>query len=114
MAGGLEKLITEDDKAQWTQGDINTWCFESYQIAKYVIYGVQDAGTSRFFNETGTTNYWGSTSGFAPGSQDNTDTPLPAYYYSKMRTIADQQLERAGIRLAYVLNQILTTKITKN
>jgi hypothetical protein len=36
----------------------------------------------------------------------NTDTPLPSDYYDKMRPIVDVQLEKAGIRLAYVLNEI--------
>jgi len=81
------------------------WAFESYQIAKTKIYCIstQDANSS---NGIGTTKASGSTGGFATGAQDYTDTPLPADYYSKMRPVVDQQLEKAGIRLAYVLNEI--------
>ena len=84
LATTLEKAIPGDEAAAWTKGDEKDWAFESYQIAKNTIYA-----------------------GLDPGPQDYTDNPLPGTYFDKMRPIVDQQLEKAGIRLAYVLNEIL-------
>ena len=84
LATTLEKAIPQDQAAAWTKGDEKDWAFESYQIAKSKIYPGMD-----------------------PGAQDYTDNPLPGDYFDKMRPIVDQQLEKAGIRLAYVLNEIL-------
>ncbi len=60
-----------------------TWAFESYRIAQETIY-----------------------KGMGPGRQDYSQKPLPPDYYDKMRPIVDRQLEKAGIRLAFVLNKI--------
>lgn len=87
LATELEKNITAEDKVSWDKGDEGDWAMESYQIAKTKIY----AGTDQ-------------------GPQDYTDNPLPSDYYSKMRPIVDKQLEKAGVRLAFVLNEIFTTK----
>lgn len=84
LATVLEKSIIPENKFAWPKGDEKDWAFESYQIAKTQIYPGMD-----------------------PGPQDYTDKPLPGDYYSKMRPIVDLQLEKAGIRLAFVLNEIL-------
>ena len=84
LATELEKGITKEDLASWTKGDEGDWALESYQIAKTKIYAGMDSGP-----------------------QDYTNSPLPSGYYDLMRPILDQQLEKAGIRLAYVLNEIL-------
>jgi len=84
LATDLEKGITKEDMASWSRGDEGDWAMESYQIAKIKIYPGMD-----------------------PGPQDYTDNPLPSSYYGQMRPIVDQQLEKAGIRLAFVLNEIL-------
>ncbi len=83
LATTLEKAIPKDQAAAWTKGDEKDWAFESYQIAKNTIY-----------------------TGLNSGPQDYTDNPLPDDYFDKMRPIVDQQLEKAGIRLAFVLNEI--------
>jgi hypothetical protein len=83
LATELEKRITDQKRTSWLTGDEKDWAFESYTIAKTQIYP-----------------------GMEPGPQDYTDNPLPSDYYSKMRPIVDIQLEKAGIRLAYVLNEI--------
>ena len=84
LATTLEKAIPRDQAAAWTKGDEKDWAFESYLIAKSKIYAGMD-----------------------PGPQDYTDNPLPSDYFDKMRPIVDEQLEKAGIRLAFVLNDIL-------
>lgn len=84
LATELEKRIPKEVMTSWTKGDEGDWALESYQIAKTTIY-----------------------KGLGPGPQDYTDNPLPSSYYGQMRPIVDQQLEKAGIRLAFVLNEIL-------
>lgn len=84
LATQLEGNITDQDRAEWAKGNENDWAFESYQIAKTRIYA-----------------------GMVPGPQDYTDNPLPTNYFNKMRPLVDNQLEKAGIRLANVLNEIL-------
>jgi hypothetical protein len=86
LATALEKGITPGERAAWTKGSEKNWAFESYLIAKTKIYPGMD-----------------------PGTQDYTDKPLPTNYFDKMRPIVDHQLEKAGIRLAFILNQIFKT-----
>ncbi len=84
LATELEGKITAGEKKAWVGGNEKNWAFESYMIAKTKVY-----------------------KGMDPGTQDYTDNPLPSEYFDKMRPIVDQQLEKAGIRLAFVLNEIL-------
>jgi hypothetical protein len=84
LATELEAKITSGDKSDWVTGDEKDWAFEGYLIAKTKIYD-----------------------GMQAGPQDYTDSPLPSDYYDKMRPIVDEQLEKAGIRLANVLNTVL-------
>ena len=83
LATELEGKITTGEKKAWVAGNEKNWGFESYMIAKTKIYKRMD-----------------------PGPQDYSDNPLPSDYFVKMRPIVDQQLEKAGIRLAFVLNEI--------
>jgi hypothetical protein len=86
LATILESQINPEDQADWEKGEAVDWAFESYLIAKNDIYSELPPGPLR--------QGW--------------DVPyLPDDYVSgKMRAIVDQQLEKAGIRLAFVLNQI--------
>ena len=84
LASRLEKDLNDKKWVIWCKGNENDWALESYQIAKTKIYPGMD-----------------------PGAQDYTDKPLPNDYYSKMRPIVDEQLEKAGIRLAFVLEEVL-------
>jgi hypothetical protein len=87
LATSLEKGITKADINKWKSGSPTDWAFESYKIAKDKIY--------KDF----------------PNSGPTTDTVvLPQDYYSKMRPISDEQIEKAGIRLAATLNQIYDHK----
>ncbi len=83
----LEKRISPEDEKAWAQGKASDWAYESFSIAKEDIYSELPDGPVLERNR------WG---------QD-----LPEDYYSgRMRGIVDRQLEKAGIRLAYLLNQI--------
>jgi|GEM_PF-1690537 len=83
LANDLEKKMTEAEKVEWCKGRESDWAMESYMVAKNDIYKVLDPGPHDDFWET-----------------------LPDDYFEKMRPIVDNQLEKAGIRLAYVLNNI--------
>jgi hypothetical protein len=61
----------------WTYGGPENWAVESYTIAKEIIYPVHTV-----------------------------DGTLPMSYYTKMRPIAEEQLLKAGIRLAFILEDI--------
>ena len=79
-ATSLLSKIKITDKAAWSMGSAEDWAYESYLVAKNGIY-----------NE------------FNPGINTNT---LSKLYYFEKRPIAEQQLEKAGVRLAYVLDSI--------
>ena len=82
LATILESRITPTEKKKWRSGTAADWAWESYSIAKSKIY-----------------------SEFPDGPTSNrTGIPLPRdYYTNEMRHIAEEQLEKAGIRLAFVL-----------
>jgi hypothetical protein len=84
LATELEKDITSQNEKDWSKGEAKDWAWESFTIAHDDIY-----------------------SEFDPGPTDPTGVQTPADYYTgKMRTIVDRQLEKAGVRLAHVLNSI--------
>lgn len=87
LASKLEKEITPEDEKSWAQGKASDWAYESFLIAQNEIYKELPEGPLLERNR------WGK--------------DLPEDYYSgKMRLIVDRQLERAGVRLAYLLNGI--------
>lgn len=80
----LNQEITPTEKREWAKGTPESWALDSYRIAKNVIYKNLPSGA-----------------GFVK---------LPRNYYIKMRPIVDKQLEKAGIRLANVLEEIFKQK----
>jgi S1/P1 Nuclease len=85
LATLLEKQITKDQLKVWASGAPEQWAWESYTVAHDSIYPQ-----------------------FKPGTTGANGVPLPPEYYSpKMRAIVNEQIERAGVRLAYVLNLML-------
>jgi len=91
FARQLESDITEQQAADWQKGTAKDWAFESYKIARDAIYsGLKPGPIQKSFR-------WG---------QD-----LPSDYYGDtMRRVVERRLEAAGVRLAWVLNQIFTDK----
>ncbi len=84
LAKSLERSIfLARKKDKWAQGNEKDWALESYMLAKTHIYP-----------------------GLDYGPQDYTYRPLPANYFYEMRPLVCLQLEKAGIRLAHVLNGI--------
>ena len=84
VACDLAAHITSADKAKWQTGGAANWANESWRIAGAEIYVKLPA--------SGGTN--------AP-------VILPADYASAERPIVSAQLEKAGVRLAWVLNSAL-------
>jgi hypothetical protein len=74
----LIRNITPIEISQWSQGDPISWANESHDVATSAVYGeLQHAGA------------------------------LPDSYPAQALPIVNQQLQRAGVRLAKVLNQCL-------
>ena len=81
VAARLSVTITPADKSAWSKGTPVSWANQSWAIAKLDIYAD------------------------LPGS-GGTGAPivLPPDYAQKKSAIAAEQLERAGVRLAAILN----------
>jgi len=78
----LNKKISTVEKRRWDSGTVEDWAIESYRVSKNDIYpGLPEGPTA-------------------------TVIPLSRNYYSKMRPVCDKQLEKAGVRLAKVLEEI--------
>jgi hypothetical protein len=87
LAGKLRAQITPAEKRAWEKGDPKAWAMESFGVAKAVAYTV----------------------GSAPGCPaDAAPITLPAGYQEAGEKAAAIQLERAGVRLAMVLNRALS------
>ena len=77
LAAELESRITPEDRAEWQQGAIDDWVLEAHRLAQTVAYG--DLGRD--------------------------DPAVIAPEYEKQADPAiEMQLEKAGVRLAFVLN----------
>ena len=82
LASRLIRQINASQRQKWATGSIDDWVFESYSIAKSRIYPGLPAGP---------------VSAYA----------LPKNYFEEMRPVVDLQLEKAGVRLARVLEEFL-------
>lgn len=86
LASALRARVTPAQVAQWRTGDTAAWAQEAFTIARATAYRV------------------GSPPGCSTGAAP---IPLPAGYDTAARAAAALQLERAGVRLAVVLNKAL-------
>ena len=85
LAATLERNITPTDKAEWEQADPQAWAMEGFDLARTVVY----MPAAR------------------PGCDDPAPVSLPAGYEDAARKVATVQLEKAGVRLAALLNRAL-------
>jgi hypothetical protein len=84
VAAALERRITPAEARAWRRGDPRSWLLEGYAIAKTKVYTI----------------------GSPPGcGTDVAPIRLPAGYDAEARRVAAVQLEKAGVRLAALLNQ---------
>jgi hypothetical protein len=74
----LVQSITEEQRQRWSEGSIISWVNEGHEIAAQIIY--------KELPHTGT---------------------LPDNYVTRALPVVNEQLERAGVRLATVLNEAL-------
>lgn len=89
LAARLEGKITPEEEKAWAQGKPSDWAYESFLIAQNDIY--KDLPEGPLLEK----NRWGM--------------DLPEDYYSpQMRAIVDHQLEKAGVRLAFLLNGLFS------
>jgi hypothetical protein len=87
LATQLEQNLTEDQVNAWQGGSPRDWAYESFRIARDNIYSELPSGPLLEKNR------WGR------------DLP-DDYYTDQMKAIVNERLLKAGLRLAYVLNQI--------
>ena len=84
LAARLDRRSSVEDRVAWARGSAADWAWESFQIARKVIYADFRHGRVRH------------------------PMRLPARYRSaEPRQIAEAQLARAGVRLAWLLNTAL-------
>jgi hypothetical protein len=80
IAGGIDHTITPAQRKSWQAGTPADWANESYRIARDEIY---------------------------PVSRGRRTMRLPASYPGSEKLVVRQQLARAGVRLAWLLNAAL-------
>ncbi len=78
LAEALDHRVTPAERKQWEKGSVEDWALESHRLARQVAYGLLPPGPNP---ELG---------------QAYVDAAIP---------VVETQLEKAGIRLAYLLNQ---------
>jgi S1/P1 Nuclease len=83
IAQRLLTKITAAQRAKWSIGTPTTWAMESFSVAKSHAYGQLPA----------------------PSTADHYE--LSAAYVADATTVTAEQLSKAGVRLAHVLNQAL-------
>jgi hypothetical protein len=86
IARTLAAKITPAMKTAWEKGDTKDWALEAYQVSKSTVYTI----------------------GSKPGCDgDQGAVSLPAGYDQSAQAAAAIQLEKAGVRLALLLNNAL-------
>jgi hypothetical protein len=86
VAETLTHRITPENKATWEKGSPEDWALEGFHIAQTAVYTI----------------------GSKPGcASDPSPISLPSGYDAAAREIAAVQFEKAGVRLAAVLNRAL-------
>ena len=83
IANKLIKKITVAKRTQWSKGSASDWAIETYSVAKVNAYGPLPAP--------------------GPGGTYT----LPASYVTNAKGVVADQLSKAGVRLAFVLNDAL-------
>jgi hypothetical protein len=83
IANQLIGNITDAQRAQWSSGTASDWATESFNVSKAHTYGLLPAPTSA--------NHY----------------TLPASYVTDATAVVAEQLSKAGVRLAFVLNNAL-------
>jgi hypothetical protein len=80
LAAELESRITPQDQAEWQKGSIEDWVMEGHRLAQTIAYG-------NLTNEN--------------------PAPISPDYERQAEPVIELQLEKAGVRLAHLLNDAL-------
>jgi hypothetical protein len=80
LAAELERRITDQDRANWVRGSIEDWVMEGHTLAQTAVYRNSETGS--------------------PAS-------ITASYEKQAEAVIEIQLEKAGVRLAHLLNEAL-------
>jgi hypothetical protein len=76
----LSQAITPDMVSSWSSGTVEEWAGESFQIARTTVYGL------------------------LPAAGKGQPVNLGEWYEQMAEPVLEQQLEKAGVRLAAILN----------
>jgi hypothetical protein len=100
----LQAEITDEERTKWRQGTVVDWAEESYTVTrdaptKYCLM----KGGSCCYDTTSCEN----TAGTDKKHQTKRLKPLPNGYRQAEVDIAKEQLKKAGVRLAVILEQQL-------
>jgi hypothetical protein len=85
IADQLLGQITPEQKAKWEQGSVDDWAMEAFLISKRDVYGDPPLSKEEVHH-------------------------LDAAYVAQAEKDAAMQLSRAGVRLAFLLNELLAPK----
>jgi len=77
LAAELESRITPQDQAEWQKGSIEDWVMEGHRLAQTVVYG---------------------------DLSNENPAPITPEYERQAEPVIELQLEKAGVRLAYLLD----------
>jgi hypothetical protein len=83
LARELESRITPQDRAEWTKGTIEDWVMEGHRLAQTVAYG--DLGS-------------------------DSPAPITSACEDQADPVIELELEKAGVRLAYLLNAVVEVR----
>jgi hypothetical protein len=79
IADRLAQQITDEQRKRWQEGNLRDWTWESHLLAARLAYGALPAGTPKNLNED---------------------------YVSQAAAVIEEQLQKAGVRLAMILDQV--------
>ena len=85
IAAKLDAQITPAEISEWSPGDARAWALEGFELAKRDVYALPDR----------------------PTCEDHRSVALSSAYEATAERDAAVQLEKAGVRLAWVLNRSL-------
>ena len=85
LAVELESRVTTQDQAEWQKGSIEDWVMEGHRLAQTVAYG---------------------------DLSNENPAPITSAYERQADPVVELQLEKAGVRLAYLLDANLMLKAT--
>jgi len=98
LARKLLRGLSEGKAKAWSKGTPKDWVFESYKVAKQRLYRDLPPGPMNLPPEERAKGRWGN-------NQWGKELP-PEYASGEMRALAEEQLQKAGVRLAFLLNEI--------